>query len=58
MNNVLFLASPPKPGLDTLEENADKSRFFAELEEGKSSPIDYSELNKKLTDTAKSSSRR
>lgn len=45
----------PKPGLDTLEENADKKKFFAELEVGRDSPIDYSELNRKLSDTGKSS---
>ena len=54
----IFTASLPKPGLDTMEENADKSRFFAELEAGKSTPIDYSELNKRLTDTARSSTGR
>lgn len=53
--NILYLASQENPGLDTLEENADKSRFFAELEHGRDTPIDYSELNKKLTDTERSS---
>ena len=33
-------------GLDTMEEAADKERFFAQLEEGRSSPVDYGELNR------------
>ena len=40
-----------KQGLDTLQENEDKDRFFAELEQGKETPIDYSELNKKLSES-------
>ncbi|KAG8444771.1 hypothetical protein GDO86_009807 [Hymenochirus boettgeri] len=35
-------------GLDTLEEKEEKERFFARLENGASSTIDYSRLNKEL----------
>uniref|UniRef100_A0A8D0GM61 Centrosomal protein of 162 kDa n=1 Tax=Sphenodon punctatus TaxID=8508 RepID=A0A8D0GM61_SPHPU len=35
-------------GLDTLEEQEEKERFFAKLEKGVSSTIDYSRLNKEL----------
>ncbi|XP_037750345.1 centrosomal protein of 162 kDa isoform X5 [Chelonia mydas] len=35
-------------GLDTLEEQEEKERFFAKLEKGASSTIDYSRLNKEL----------
>ncbi|KAL8186131.1 UNVERIFIED_CONTAM: hypothetical protein K2H54_064660 [Gekko kuhli] len=35
-------------GLDTLEEQEEKERFFANLEKGVSSTIDYSRLNKVL----------
>ncbi|XP_015283449.1 PREDICTED: LOW QUALITY PROTEIN: centrosomal protein of 162 kDa [Gekko japonicus] len=35
-------------GLDTLEEQEEKERFFANLEKGVSSTIDYSRLNKAL----------
>lgn len=35
-------------GLDTLEEQEEKERFFANLEKGASSTIDYSKLNKEL----------
>lgn len=35
-------------GLDTLEEQEEKERFFANLENGASSTIDYSRLNKEL----------
>ncbi|XP_053143126.1 centrosomal protein of 162 kDa isoform X3 [Hemicordylus capensis] len=35
-------------GLDTLEEQEEKERFFANLEKGASSTIDYSRLNKEL----------
>ena len=52
MNMVLDHST--RPGLDTLEENADKKKFFAELEEGRSTPVDYSELNKKLSVTEQS----
>lgn len=44
-----------QPGLDTLEEAADKQRFFGELEGDRSSPVDYSELNRQLGDTGVSS---
>lgn len=51
-SNLDFLGDTLRPpGLDTLEENEEKNKFFAELEEGKDSPVDYSELNKKLSDT-------
>ncbi|XP_043820598.1 centrosomal protein of 162 kDa [Dromiciops gliroides] len=35
-------------GLDTLEEQEEKERFFARLEKGLTSSIDYSKLNKEL----------
>lgn len=35
-------------GLDTLEEEEEKARFFAQLEAGASSTIDYSKLNREL----------
>lgn len=35
-------------GLDTLEEQEEKEQFFARLEEGLTSSIDYSRLNKEL----------
>lgn len=35
-------------GMDTLEEEEEKSRFFAQLEAGASSTIDYSKLNREL----------
>ncbi|XP_034621994.1 centrosomal protein of 162 kDa isoform X2 [Trachemys scripta elegans] len=35
-------------GLDTLEEQEEKERFFAKLEKGASYTIDYSRLNKEL----------
>uniref|UniRef100_A0A2D4JQ99 Centrosomal protein of 162 kDa n=1 Tax=Micrurus lemniscatus lemniscatus TaxID=129467 RepID=A0A2D4JQ99_MICLE len=35
-------------GLDTLEEEKEKEKFFADLEKGASSTIDYSKLNKEL----------
>ncbi|XP_077161461.1 centrosomal protein of 162 kDa isoform X2 [Paroedura picta] len=35
-------------GLDTLEEQEEKEKFFANLEKGVSSTIDYSKLNKQL----------
>ncbi|KAM4694305.1 centrosomal protein of 162 kDa [Discoglossus pictus] len=38
-------------GLDTLEEQEEKERFFAKLERGASSTIDYSKLNKELDST-------
>ena len=43
------------PGLDTLQEKADKERFFAELEQNCNTPLDYSELNRQLENTAKTS---
>ncbi|MEE6476339.1 hypothetical protein FKM82_011046 [Ascaphus truei] len=38
-------------GLDTLEEQEEKEQFFAKLEKGASSTIDYSKLNKELDST-------
>ncbi|XP_072264694.1 centrosomal protein of 162 kDa isoform X2 [Pyxicephalus adspersus] len=38
-------------GLDTLVEQEEKERFFAKLENGASSTIDYSRLNKELNST-------
>ncbi|XP_008431087.2 centrosomal protein of 162 kDa isoform X2 [Poecilia reticulata] len=35
-------------GLDTLEEEEEKARFFAQIEAGASSAIDYSKLNREL----------
>lgn len=35
-------------GLDTLEEQEEKEEFFARLEKGLTSSIDYSRLNKEL----------
>ncbi|XP_032071786.1 centrosomal protein of 162 kDa isoform X1 [Thamnophis elegans] len=35
-------------GLDTLEEEEEKEKFFADLEKGACSTIDYSKLNKEL----------
>ncbi|XP_072912556.1 centrosomal protein of 162 kDa isoform X2 [Hemitrygon akajei] len=39
-------------GLDTLEEEEEKERFFANIEKGATSTIDYSRLNKELESTA------
>ena len=47
--------SATQPGLDTLEENADKRRFFDALEQGRDTPLDYSQLNRELGETGKSS---
>ena len=47
--------SNTQPGLDTLEESADKRRFFDELEQGRDTPPDYSQLNRELGETGKSS---
>ncbi|KAM4736119.1 centrosomal protein of 162 kDa [Anableps anableps] len=38
-------------GLDTLEEKEEKARFFAQIEEGASSAVDYSKLNRELDST-------
>lgn len=37
-------------GLDTLEEQEEKEQFFARLEKGLASSVDYSRLNKELDD--------
>lgn len=39
-------------GMDTLEEEEEKARFFAQLEAGASSTIDYSKLNRELDSTS------
>lgn len=39
-------------GLDTLEEEEEKARFFAQIEAGSSSTIDYSKLNRELDSTS------
>ncbi|XP_051263216.1 centrosomal protein of 162 kDa isoform X2 [Dicentrarchus labrax] len=39
-------------GLDTLEEAEEKARFFAQLEAGALSTIDYSKLNRELDSTS------
>uniref|UniRef100_A0A8D3CQU4 Centrosomal protein of 162 kDa n=1 Tax=Scophthalmus maximus TaxID=52904 RepID=A0A8D3CQU4_SCOMX len=41
-------------GLDTLEEEEEKARFFAQIEAGASSTIDYSKLNRELDSTSHS----
>ena len=47
------LPSPSRhPGEETLAEEEDKERFFEELEKGKDSPLDYSELNRQLSNTS------
>lgn len=48
------MESTLQPGMDTLQENADKERFFAELEGSCNTPLDYSELNRQLENTGKS----
>ncbi|CAL8260444.1 unnamed protein product [Boreogadus saida] len=40
--------TPGGPGLETLEEEEEKARFFARLEAGASSTLDYSQLNRDL----------
>ncbi|KAL7394319.1 hypothetical protein ABVT39_024209 [Epinephelus coioides] len=39
-------------GLDTIEEEEEKARFFAQLEAGALSTIDYSKLNRELDSTS------
>ncbi|CAL8248152.1 unnamed protein product [Lota lota] len=43
--------NPGGPGLETLEEEEEKARFFARLEAGASSTLDYSQLNRELDST-------
>ena len=43
------------PGLDTLEENADKLKFFSALEQGRDTPLDYHKLNLQLDNTGRPS---
>ncbi|KAF6719137.1 Centrosomal protein of 162 kDa [Oryzias melastigma] len=38
-------------GLDTMEEEEEKTKFFAQLEAGASSTVDYSQLNRQLDST-------
>lgn len=38
-------------GLDTIEEEEEKARFFAQLEAGASPNLDYSILNRELDST-------
>ncbi|XP_027132987.1 centrosomal protein of 162 kDa isoform X1 [Larimichthys crocea] len=45
-------ANTANTGLDTLEEEEEKARFFARLEAGASSTIDYSRLNRELDSTS------
>ncbi|KAK0149266.1 Centrosomal protein [Merluccius polli] len=44
--------NPGGPGLETLEEEEEKARFFARLEAGASSTLDYSKLNRELDSTS------
>ncbi|KAK0148056.1 Centrosomal protein [Merluccius polli] len=46
------LPEPRGPGLETLEEEEEKARFFARLEAGASSTLDYSKLNRELDSTS------
>ncbi|XP_060905163.1 centrosomal protein of 162 kDa [Labrus mixtus] len=39
-------------GLDTLDEEEEKARFFSQLEAGASSTVDYSKLNRELDSTS------
>ncbi|XP_072251058.1 centrosomal protein of 162 kDa isoform X2 [Leuresthes tenuis] len=39
-------------GLDTLDEEEEKDRFFAQLEAGASSTVDYAKLNRELDSTS------
>uniref|UniRef100_UPI00398ECD58 centrosomal protein of 162 kDa n=1 Tax=Pristiophorus japonicus TaxID=55135 RepID=UPI00398ECD58 len=54
-NDFVMASGPgqntPGAGLDTLEEEEEKEQFFANLEKGASSTIDYSRLNKELEST-------
>ncbi|XP_072106366.1 centrosomal protein of 162 kDa isoform X2 [Mobula birostris] len=56
LNDPVMASSPaintPGAGLDTLEEEEEKERFFANIEKGATSTIDYSRLNKELESTA------
>ncbi|XP_078255966.1 centrosomal protein of 162 kDa isoform X2 [Rhinoraja longicauda] len=54
-NDSIMASGPAQttfgPGLDTLEEEEEKEQFFANLETGASSTIDYSKLIKDLEST-------
>ncbi|RVE62287.1 hypothetical protein OJAV_G00155600 [Oryzias javanicus] len=45
---LLPVANVTGMGLDTMEEEEEKTRFFAQLEAGASSTVDYSQLNRQL----------
>ncbi|KAI3361532.1 hypothetical protein L3Q82_013681 [Scortum barcoo] len=49
---MVAAANTTSIGLETLEEEEEKSRFFAQLEAGASSTIDYSNLNRELDSTS------
>lgn len=48
LDSKVLAASMTNMGLETLEEEEEKARFFAQLEEGASTTIDYSKLNREL----------
>ncbi|XP_070189405.1 centrosomal protein of 162 kDa-like [Littorina saxatilis] len=43
--------TPSRPGFDTLDELAEKQRFFQDLEQKAHGSLDYSQLNKELSAT-------
>lgn len=49
---MVAAANKTSIGMETLEEEEEKSRFFAQLEAGASSTIDYSNLNRELDSTS------
>ena len=49
-----FASSQAKPGHETLEEEDEKQQFFAELEEGRTTSLNYSQLNHQLGNTGTS----
>lgn len=42
--------STTPPGQDTLNEEEEKRKFFEQLEKGRGSSLDYSDLNRRLDD--------
>ncbi|XP_032374406.1 centrosomal protein of 162 kDa isoform X2 [Etheostoma spectabile] len=48
----VLAANATSIGLDTIEEEEEKARFFAQLEAGASATIDYSKLNRELDSTS------
>ncbi|XP_034730618.1 centrosomal protein of 162 kDa isoform X2 [Etheostoma cragini] len=48
----VLAANATSIGLDTIEEEEEKARFFAQLEAGALSAIDYSKLNRELDSTS------